>query len=68
MSERETGIGTFVLGVALGVTLGLMFAREGGDAFRGKVTRRLRALRDLAGDHIAGELERLSREEDAPVG
>ncbi len=49
-SEWEPGLGSFVLGVAVGVTLGLLFAREDGVAFRGKVARRLRALRALAAE------------------
>ena len=49
-SEWEPGLGSFVLGIAVGVTLGLLFAREDGGAFRAKVARRLRALRELAAD------------------
>ena len=30
MSEREAGLGSFVMGIALGITLGLLFAREDG--------------------------------------
>ena len=48
MSERETGLGSFVMGIALGVTLGLLFAREDGTAFRSKLAGRLRTLRRLA--------------------
>ena len=58
MSERESGFGSFVLGVAAGVVLGLLFAPEPGEDFRGKLGRRLRALRDLAGEK-AGELGEL---------
>jgi gas vesicle protein len=54
-SEWEPGLGSFVVGVAVGVTLGLLFAREDGEAFRGKVARRLRALRELAAER-AGDL------------
>jgi hypothetical protein len=55
MSEREPGLGSFVLGVAVGVTLGLLLATEDGAAFRGKLARRLRALRVLAAEK-AGDL------------
>lgn len=65
MSEREPGIGSFVVGVALGVAIGLMFAREDGEAFRGRLARRLRALRAVAGDRAAGALEPAPHEEDA---
>ena len=58
MSERESGFGSFVLGVAAGVVLGLLFAPEPGEDFRGKLGRRLRTLRDLAGEK-AGELGEL---------
>jgi hypothetical protein len=53
--EWEPGLGSFVLGIAVGVTLGLLFAREDGEAFRGKIARRLRALRALATER-AGDL------------
>ena len=55
VSEWEPGLGSFVLGIAVGVTLGLLFAREDGEVFRGKVARRLRALRELAAEK-AGDL------------
>jgi hypothetical protein len=55
MSEREPGLGSFVVGIAVGVTLGLMFATEDGPTFRGKLARRLRALRAL-GTEKAGDL------------
>lgn len=55
MSERKPGLGSFVAGVAIGVTLGLLFATEDGSAFRGKLARRLRALRAL-GAEKAGDL------------
>lgn len=55
MSEREPGLGSFVLGVAVGVTLGLLFATEDGEAFRSNLARRLRALRALAAEK-AGDL------------
>ncbi len=50
MSEHESGFGSFVLGVATGVVLGLLFAPEPGEDFRGKLGRRLKTLRDLAGE------------------
>jgi len=50
VSEHESGFGSFVLGVATGVVLGLLFAPEPGEDFRGKLGRRLKTLRDLAGE------------------
>ena len=57
MSEREPGLGlgSFVLGVAVGVALGLLFAPQGGEALGGRLARRLRALRALAAEK-AGDL------------
>ena len=55
MSEREPGLGSFVVGIAVGITLGLLFAPEDGAMFRGKLARRLRALRAL-GAEKAGDL------------
>ncbi len=56
MSEREPGFGSFVLGVAVGAVLGLLFAPEPGEDFRDKLSRRLRTLRDLAAERL-GDLE-----------
>jgi hypothetical protein len=65
MSEREPGLGAFVLGIAVGVALGLLFAPEGGGALRGKLARRLRALRALAAEK-AGDLGTLVFDATAP--
>ncbi len=54
MSERGSGMGSFLLGLGIGAALGFLFAPEAGGATRGKVTRRLRGLRDLAAEK-AGE-------------
>jgi gas vesicle protein len=58
MSERESGFGSFLLGLGLGAVLGFLFAPEPGDATRSKLTRKLRGLRDLAAEK-AGELGQL---------
>lgn len=60
MSDQDAGsggggLGVFVLGVAVGVALGMLFAPDRGDAVRGKVRRRLRGLGEQALDK-AGEL------------
>ena len=55
MNEREPSLGSFVVGVAVGITLGLVFATQDGAAFRGGLARRLRALRKLASEK-AGDL------------
>lgn len=44
MSERESGVGTFVLGVAVGVLAGLLLAPERGRDLRGRLGRRLQRL------------------------
>lgn len=71
MSEREpSGYGAFVVGLALGAVLGLLFAPEGGRASRAKMGRRLKTLRGLATE-VAGELGELvskgAGEEDEPL-
>lgn len=60
MSEREggSGFGPFLLGMSLGAVLGFLFAPEAGQAARGRLSRKLRGLRDLAVDK-AGELSQL---------
>lgn len=65
MSEREPGIGAFVLGIGVGVVLGILFAQAGGDAVRAKLARRLRGLRELAAEK-AGELGALVIEAAGP--
>jgi gas vesicle protein len=52
MSEREggSGFGPFLLGVSIGAVLGFLFAPEPGEAARGRLGRKLRGLRQLAGD------------------
>ena len=58
MSERESGFGSFILGVTVGVVLGLLFAPEPGEEFRGNLGRRLAKLRDLGaaagGEQVEG--------------
>lgn len=58
MSERGGSAGAFMLGVAVGMALGLLFAPGAGGETRAHVARRLRNLRDLAGDK-ADELKGL---------
>ncbi len=58
MSERDVGIGPFLLGVAVGAALGFLFAPEAGEEFRGEIGRRLKGLRELASEK-ADELEEL---------
>lgn len=55
MNEREPAFGSFVLGIAVGVTLGLLFATKDGAAFRATLARRVRSLRALAAEK-AGDL------------
>ncbi|HXH63686.1 MAG TPA: YtxH domain-containing protein [Gemmatimonadales bacterium] len=53
MSERGgSGIGSFLLGVALGAAVGLLFAPEGGVGTRGKLGRRVKQLRDGAMESV----------------
>lgn len=63
MSERATdegggGAGAFLFGLAVGAVLGLLLAPGSGGETRARLGRRLRTLRDLAGDK-AGELKAL---------
>ena len=78
MSEHEGGgrgegggsaFGPFLLGVSLGAVLGFLFAPEPGEVARGRLSRRLRGLRDLAAEK-AGEigdlLQRVDEAEEEP--
>jgi gas vesicle protein len=64
MSDREggggSGFGAFLLGIAVGAVVGFLFAPEAGDDTRRKLSKRLRNLRDAAGekvDEVRGMLE-----------
>lgn len=60
MSERGGGFGAFLLGIAVGAVVGFLFAPEAGDDTRRKLSKRLRNLRDVAGekvDEVRGLLE-----------
>lgn len=60
MSERGSGFGSFLLGIAVGAVVGFLFAPETGDDTRRKLGKRLRNLRDAAEekmDDVRGMLE-----------
>ena len=68
MSERGSGFGAFLLGVAVGAVVGFLFAPETGEDTRRKLSKRLRNLRDAAGervDEVRGLLEAEVDEDDA---
>ena len=55
-----SGFGAFLLGIAVGAVVGFLFAPEAGSDTRRKVGKRLRNLRDVAGekvDEVRGMLE-----------
>lgn len=58
MSERGSGFGAFLLGVAVGAVVGFLFAPETGEDTRRKLSKRLRNLRDAAGERV-GEVRGL---------
>ncbi|MBI1967017.1 MAG: YtxH domain-containing protein [Gemmatimonadetes bacterium] len=55
MSERGAGFGPFLLGLTVGAVIGFLFAPDAGEVTRGKLTKKLRGLRDLAEEKV-GEL------------
>ena len=65
MNERGSGGGAFLFGVAVGAVLGLLLAPGSGDETRARLGRRLRTLRDLAGER-ADELKALVAGDDPP--
>jgi len=69
MSERGggSGFGSFLLGIAVGAVVGFLCAPEAGDDTRRKLSKRLRNLRDAAGekvDEVRGLLESDDADED----
>jgi gas vesicle protein len=65
VSERESGVGTFVLGVALGVVAGLLLAPERGKDLRGRLSRRLQRLGARATDGTRERPQRPPRASEA---
>ena len=68
MSDRSSGFGSFLLGIAVGAVVGFLFAPEAGDDTRRKLGKRLRNLRDAAEekvDEVRGLLESDARDDDA---
>jgi gas vesicle protein len=55
------GFGSFLLGIAVGAVVGMLFAPEAGEGTRRKLSRRLRDLKDLA-DEKADDVRRLLEE------
>ena len=69
MSERGSGFGSFLLGIAVGAVVGFLFAPEAGDDTRRKLGKRLRNLRDVAEekvDEVRGLIEAESDDEGDP--
>jgi gas vesicle protein len=67
MSDRSSGFGSFLLGIAVGAVVGFLFAPEAGDDTRRKLGKRLRNLRDAAEekvDEVRGLLESDDADED----
>jgi len=52
MSERGSGFGAFLLGIAVGAVVGFLFAPEAGGDTRRKLSKRLRNLRDVAEEKV----------------
>ena len=68
MSDRSSGFGSFLLGIAVGAVVGFLFAPEAGDDTRRKLSKRLRTLRDAAEekvDEVRGLLESDQADDDA---
>ena len=67
MSDRSSGFGSFLLGIAVGAVVGFLFAPEAGDDTRRKLSKRLRNLRDAAEekvDEVRGLLESADADDD----
>lgn len=73
MSERGSGFGPFVLGVAVGAALGFLFAPEPGEETRRHLAKRFRRIRSLAeekAEELVGGAKELiagEAEEEEPV-
>lgn len=52
MSERGSGVGPFIFGIAIGAALGYLFAPAPGAESRRKLAGRLRDLKEFAGEEV----------------
>ena len=52
MSERGSGVGPLILGIAIGAALGYLFAPAPGVESRRKLAGRLRDLKEFAGEEV----------------
>jgi gas vesicle protein len=68
MSERGSGFGSFLLGIAVGAVVGFLFAPEAGDDTRRKLAKRLRNLRDVAEEKVDEVRGLLEADEEGEVG
>ena len=71
MSERGSGVGSFLLGLVIGALAGVLYAPARGDVTRRRIGRRVGDLRDLAEEKydeltagVAGEDEAEGEDED----
>jgi gas vesicle protein len=54
VERRSGGVGTFLLGLAIGAGVALLFAPQSGQATRRELTRRARKVKEAAEDTVAG--------------
>lgn len=70
MSDRKGGgFGAFLFGIVLGAAAGFLFAPEGGEGARRKVSKGLRNLKELAEekvDEVRGLLQEASDDDEEP--
>lgn len=70
MSDRKGGgFGAFLFGIVLGAAAGFLFAPEGGEGARRKVSKGLRNLKELAEekvDEVRGLLQEASEDDEEP--
>lgn len=57
--EKSPGIGTFLLGLAVGAGLALLFAPESGEATRRRISRKVKQARDAAEDAVGEVTDRV---------
>ena len=75
MSERGSGVGSFLLGVVVGALAGVLFAPARGEVTRRRIGRQVGDLKDLAEEKydaltagLGGEDEDEDEDEDAEAG
>jgi gas vesicle protein len=61
IQERSSDVGSFLMGLAVGAGIALLFAPRSGEEVRGEIKRRVKTVRDKASDSFSEARERVEQ-------